>query len=154
MSKTTGAALRRWAIIGIVVFTLLSLTSGVWASTLGEALRQTVPTRTPVPATDTPVPATDTPVPATETPVPPTPTPEPEEDDDDDDGDHQAQPQQQPTALPTATPQTTPTETVVVTEYGESGGDYTMELLGLGMASLLVASGYVILRRRRSSSVR
>jgi hypothetical protein len=146
MSKTTGAALRRWAIIGIVVFTLLSLTSGVWASTLGDALRQTVPTRTPVPATDTPVPANDT-------PVPPTPTPEPENDDDDD-GDHDAQPQQQPTAVPTATPQATPTETVVVTEYGESGGDYTMELLGLGMASLLAASSYVILRCRRSSSVR
>jgi outer membrane biosynthesis protein TonB len=128
----------------IVGLMLLSATSSVWALPSQNALRGTVPTRTPTAAPPTPVPPTTTPVPPT--PVPPTqaPTSAPAT----------AQPKQQPTeastqaAVPTATTQapeqTATTQAVAQAGYPKSGGDYTA-LWGLGaflVAATLIAFGW------------
>ena len=70
---------RRFLLVVVVLVALLFLSYGweAWAMPLQNRLRQTVPTRTPRPATATPAPATATPAPppATPTPVPPPPQP-------------------------------------------------------------------------------
>ena len=146
---------RRWLLALFTIVLLLSMASGVWASPSERGLRQTVPTRTPMPPppTDTPVPPTVTPVPPTLTPVPPTPTPEPPT----------ATPEpkkkdepKQPTAEPTQVIEPTPTPEVVATAtliasagYPESGADYTpLLVVGLGLL-LATCSGVYVLRRRR-----
>jgi len=75
-------SVRRKALLLVVVMATLWLLSygwDAWAMPLQNRLRQTVPTRTPRPATATPapLPATATPVPppATTTPLPPPPQP-------------------------------------------------------------------------------
>ena len=61
----------------LIALVLLSYGWDAWAMPLQNRLRQTVPTRTPRPATVTPAPATATPAPppVTSTPVPPPPQP-------------------------------------------------------------------------------
>lgn len=143
---------RRWLLALSTIVLLLSMASGVWASPSERGLRQTVPTRTPIPPppTDTPVPPTVTPVPPTSTPEPPTATPEPKKKKDE---------PKQPTAEPTQVIEPTPTPEVVATAtliasagYPESGEDYTPLLVaGLGLL-LATCSGVYVLRRRRPIS--
>jgi uncharacterized protein (DUF58 family) len=124
----------RWMLVLLIVLVLLPLASGVWASPNQRGLRQTVPTRTPVP-----VEPTDTPVPPT--PEPPTATPKPKK---------EKPKQQQPTNTPVQVVDAGATATAVAIAsagYPESGGDYTL----LGLVLLLLACGtiYVIVRGRR-----
>ena len=62
----------------LIALVLLSYGWDAWAMPLQNRLRQTVPTRTPRPATVTPAPATATPAPPppTPTPLPPPPPPQ------------------------------------------------------------------------------
>ncbi len=133
----------RWMLVLLIVLVLLPLATGVWASPNQRGLRQTVPTRTPVPPTDTPVPPT--PEPPTITPVPPTPepptsTPKPKK----------KPKQQQPTDTPVQVVDAGATATAVAIAsagYPESGADYT--LLGLVLILLTCGTIYVIVRGRR-----
>ena len=121
----------RWILVLLIVLVLLPLASGVWASPNQRGLRQTVPTRTPVPPTNTPVPPT---------PEPPTSTPKPKK----------KPKQQQPTDTPVQVVDAGATATAVAIAsagYPESGADYT--LLGLVLILLACGTVYIIVRDRR-----
>jgi len=159
----------RFVTFFVVVILLLSMASGVWASTSQHGLRQTVPTRTPTkpPATKTPVPATEEPTPIPPTPVPPTkeptqaPTVKPTEKKDEKKDPTPIPPTATAEATVTGTPGTvTPTSPVptatmagsTVTDFSDSGGDHT-DLVGLGIAVVIAigGSGYALVRRKRAT---
>lgn len=73
--RSSHALVRIMAVLAALLFLLHGWDT--WAMPLQNRLRQTVPTRTPRPATATPAPATATPAlpPATPTPLPPPPPP-------------------------------------------------------------------------------
>ena len=130
-------------VIALVVMTVvLSLASGVWASPNQRNLRQTVPTRTPVPEepTATPVPPTNTPVPPTNTPVPPTATPKPKK---------KEKKQEEPTPVPTEVVEPTVEAEAVVISYPETGADMAT-IFRVSSAVVAVAGcGLYAIRRRR-----
>jgi len=123
-------------VIALVVMTaVLSLASGVWASPNQRNLRQTVPTRTPVPEEPT-----ATPVPPTNTPVPPTATPKPKK---------KEKKKEQPTPVPTEVVEPTVEAEAVVISYPETGADMAT-IFRVSSAVVAVAGcGLYAIRRRR-----
>jgi len=119
----------------VVVTVVLSLASGVWASPNQRNLRQTVPTRTPVPEEPT-----ATPVPPTNTPVPPTATPKPKK---------KEKKKEEPTPVPTEVVEPTVEAEAVVISYPETGADMAT-IFRVSSAVVAVAGcGLYAIRRRR-----